>query len=183
MSSAVLSAVFQWFQARSLLDLPGLQLDRHASQASLPGSKVATYPLFTLSVPCPPVIHNVLLLCCRSEICHTWEASLPGGKDHFRPVTGLPVSTYFSAYKFQWMQENVPQVRSSKGASAVDAAGKRAAACRRGWVAVVHLLLCLQVPMDERKRARGAAAAAAAGQYLASQRRPVTSRETAHLAE
>jgi hypothetical protein len=27
-----------------------------------------------------------------SEICHKWEKSLPGGKDHFRSVTGLPIS-------------------------------------------------------------------------------------------
>lgn len=37
--------------------------------------------------------------------------SLPGGKDHFRPVTGLPVSTYFSAYKVAWLIENCEQVR------------------------------------------------------------------------
>ncbi|KAK9834827.1 hypothetical protein WJX81_001779 [Elliptochloris bilobata] len=30
--------------------------------------------------------------------------------DHFRPVTGLPVSTYFSAYKWRWLRENVPAV-------------------------------------------------------------------------
>jgi glycerol kinase len=36
-----------------------------------------------------------------------------GGKDRFRPITGLPVSTYFSAYKFLWMYENVPNVKAS----------------------------------------------------------------------
>ena len=35
---------------------------------------------------------------------------LPAVQDHFRPVTGLPVSTYFSAYKWRWLYENVPAV-------------------------------------------------------------------------
>jgi hypothetical protein len=48
----------------------------------------------------------------RSEICARLAESLPGGKDHFRPVTGLPVSTYFSAYKVAWLLENVPAVRA-----------------------------------------------------------------------
>lgn len=51
-----------------------------------------------------------LCLCC-SKICRRWEVELSGGKDHFRPVTGLPISTYFSAYKFQWLAEHVPEVR------------------------------------------------------------------------
>lgn len=33
-----------------------------------------------------------------------------GGRDSFRSVTGLPVSTYFSSYKLQWLIENVPEV-------------------------------------------------------------------------
>jgi hypothetical protein len=45
-----------------------------------------------------------------SEICARLAESLPGGKDHFRPITGLPISTYFSAYKVQWLLENVPAV-------------------------------------------------------------------------
>ena len=32
-------------------------------------------------------------------------------QDHFRSVTGLPISTYFSAYKFRWLVENVPEVK------------------------------------------------------------------------
>lgn len=61
-------------------------------------------------------ITSCLQFCCIcacvlcSEICRAWESQLAGGKDHFRPVTGLPISTYFSAYKFQWMRENVPEV-------------------------------------------------------------------------
>lgn len=47
---------------------------------------------------------------CCSKICRRWEIELPDGKDHFRPITGLPISTYFSAYKFQWLLEHVPEV-------------------------------------------------------------------------
>ncbi|KAK9814067.1 hypothetical protein WJX72_000230 [[Myrmecia] bisecta] len=47
-----------------------------------------------------------------SAICRRWETEL-GSRDHFRPVTGLPISTYFSAYKFQWMLENVPEVAAA----------------------------------------------------------------------
>ena len=38
------------------------------------------------------------------------ENDLLSVQDHFRPVTGLPVSTYFSAYKWRWLHENVPAV-------------------------------------------------------------------------
>ena len=31
-------------------------------------------------------------------------------QDHFRKTTGLPISTYFTAYKFVWLLENVPAV-------------------------------------------------------------------------
>lgn len=31
-------------------------------------------------------------------------------QDFFRPVTGLPVSTYFSAYKWRWLRQQVPAV-------------------------------------------------------------------------
>lgn len=58
-------------------------------------------------------LHNALVWLDNrtSEICSRLSESLPGGKDHFRPVTGLPVSTYFSAYKVQWMMENSKEVR------------------------------------------------------------------------
>ncbi|KAF8063674.1 hypothetical protein HT031_003529 [Scenedesmus sp. PABB004] len=60
-------------------------------------------------------LHNAIVWLDNrtSDICRAWEAALPGGKDHFRPVTGLPVSTYFSAYKLQWLRENVPEVAAA----------------------------------------------------------------------
>ncbi|KAL4534248.1 hypothetical protein Ndes2437B_g03535 [Nannochloris sp. 'desiccata'] len=33
-----------------------------------------------------------------------------GGRDAFRAITGLPTSTYFSAYKLKWLLENRPEV-------------------------------------------------------------------------
>ena len=34
-------------------------------------------------------------------------------QNHFREVTGLPINPYFSAYKFAWLLENVPAVKSA----------------------------------------------------------------------
>ena len=34
-----------------------------------------------------------------------------GNKDYYREKTGLPMATYFSAFKFKWMIENVPQIK------------------------------------------------------------------------
>ncbi|XP_047114214.1 glycerol kinase-like [Schistocerca piceifrons] len=34
-------------------------------------------------------------------------------QDYFKPLCGLPVSTYFSALKLKWMMDNVPEVREA----------------------------------------------------------------------
>ena len=36
-----------------------------------------------------------------------------GGRDAFREVTGLPLSTYFSAFKMRWLMENAPLVKKA----------------------------------------------------------------------
>lgn len=36
-----------------------------------------------------------------------------GSKDFFRPITGLPISTYFSSYKLKWLIDNVPAVQKA----------------------------------------------------------------------
>jgi glycerol kinase len=46
-----------------------------------------------------------------SEICN-WLAQ-DGGQDRFRPQTGLPLATYFSGPKIQWVLENVDGVRQA----------------------------------------------------------------------
>ena len=47
---------------------------------------------------------------CR-QLCH--EMIELHGIDRFRPVTGLPISTYFSAFKVKWLLENVPEVQTA----------------------------------------------------------------------
>ena len=34
-------------------------------------------------------------------------------QDFFRPITGLPISTYFSSYKLKWLIDNVPAVQKA----------------------------------------------------------------------
>lgn len=48
-------------------------------------------------------------------ICERWVCLL-GSKDALRPVTGLPISTYFSAFKWLWMMENQPAVAAAVAA-------------------------------------------------------------------
>lgn len=48
-----------------------------------------------------------------SSICRRLEKELEGGKNHFREVTGLPISTYFSAMKLVWLLENEADVRAA----------------------------------------------------------------------
>jgi len=45
-----------------------------------------------------------------SEVVQALRDKL-GGQDAVRGVTGLPISTYFSASKLRWLTENVPEVR------------------------------------------------------------------------
>jgi glycerol kinase len=41
------------------------------------------------------------------------EYARDGGQDRFRPVTGLPLATYFSGPKVKWILDNVPGVREA----------------------------------------------------------------------
>jgi len=34
-----------------------------------------------------------------------------GDINHFKNKTGLPIATYFSAFKAKWMMENVPEIK------------------------------------------------------------------------
>ncbi|KAI8473361.1 MAG: hypothetical protein J3K34DRAFT_411128 [Monoraphidium minutum] len=60
-------------------------------------------------------LHNAIVWLDNrtSELCQRLSDALPGGRDHFRAITGLPVSTYFSSYKAAWLVENVPEVRAA----------------------------------------------------------------------
>ncbi|CAI5495379.1 unnamed protein product [Closterium sp. Naga37s-1] len=48
-----------------------------------------------------------------SALCQRLEQQLSGGRDEWRGVTGLPLSTYFSALKLTWLLEEVPAVRQA----------------------------------------------------------------------
>ncbi|KAG2452152.1 hypothetical protein HYH02_003184 [Chlamydomonas schloesseri] len=59
-------------------------------------------------------LHNAIVWLDNrtSELCDHL-ATVFGGADAFRSVTGLPISPYFSATKYLWMLENVPQVAAA----------------------------------------------------------------------
>ncbi|PSC73566.1 Glycerol kinase [Micractinium conductrix] len=56
-------------------------------------------------------LHNAIVWLDNrtAPVCHALQKQL-GSQDYFRPVTGLPISTYFSAYKLKWLLDNVPAV-------------------------------------------------------------------------
>ena len=47
-----------------------------------------------------------------ADLCHALSRELGGG-DFFRGVTGLPISTYFSAYKLRWLLTWCPEVAAA----------------------------------------------------------------------
>jgi len=59
-------------------------------------------------------LHNAIVWCDArtAEMCAEWEKRF-GGKDAFRDVCGLPISTYFSATKLAWLLENSDAVRAA----------------------------------------------------------------------
>lgn len=61
-----------------------------------------------------PLYNAIVWLDTRTrELCSRMEEQLEGGRDHFRATTGLPISTYFSAFKWKWLYENVPDVTAA----------------------------------------------------------------------
>ncbi|XP_074578830.1 glycerol kinase-like [Curcuma longa] len=58
-----------------------------------------------------PLYNAIVWMDARtSAICHRLISQLSGGRDHFVPSCGLPISTYFSALKLLWLIENVDAV-------------------------------------------------------------------------
>ncbi|KXZ50423.1 hypothetical protein GPECTOR_16g597 [Gonium pectorale] len=59
-------------------------------------------------------LHNAIVWLDNrtSDLCEQLCAA-HGGRDAFRAVTGLPVSPYFSATKYLWLYDNVPEVRAA----------------------------------------------------------------------
>ncbi|MBE1425244.1 glycerol kinase [Desulfomicrobium macestii] len=59
-----------------------------------------------------PYYNAIVWQCTRThELCKQLIAD--GGQDRFRPVTGLPVATYFSGPKMRWILDNVPEARAA----------------------------------------------------------------------
>ena len=59
-------------------------------------------------------LHNAIVwLDTRSQDLVKSEVSHPDGAQRYRKLTGLPVSTYFSALKMKWLIENVETVREA----------------------------------------------------------------------
>ena len=57
-----------------------------------------------------PVYNAIVWQDTRTDaICN--ELAKEGGQDRFRPVAGLPLSTYFSGPKIKWILDNVPGMR------------------------------------------------------------------------
>ena len=56
-------------------------------------------------------VHNAIVWqdTRTDEICD--ELASDGGQDRFRPITGLPLATYFSGPKIKWILENIPGTR------------------------------------------------------------------------
>jgi glycerol kinase len=55
-------------------------------------------------------LHNALVWQDMRVEARVGEYQREGGPDRFRAQTGLPLATYFSALKLQWLLENVPGV-------------------------------------------------------------------------
>lgn len=60
-------------------------------------------------------LYNAILWCDgrTAQICQRIIDKHGGDHDCFRKITGLPVSTYFSAFKILWLLENVPEVKAA----------------------------------------------------------------------
>lgn len=65
-----------------------------------------------MTFPSQPLHNAVVWLDTRTAaLCEQMTSDL--GKDHFRSITGLPISTYFSAFKLRWLLDEVEQVRAA----------------------------------------------------------------------
>src|ERR1043166_7893082 len=56
-------------------------------------------------------VHNALVWQDTRTAAAVAKMAAAGGGDAFRPQTGLPLATYFSALKAAWILDNVPGVR------------------------------------------------------------------------
>ncbi len=68
---------------------------------------------------CGRVLCNAIVWCDvrNAGVCEEVVRRVGGDKDYFKGVTGLPISTYFSAFKLKWLAERDPIIadRLKKG--------------------------------------------------------------------
>src|SRR5437763_3795014 len=57
-------------------------------------------------------VYNALVWQDTRTAAAVAEMAGTGGIDRFRPQTGLPLATYFSALKLQWILDHVPGIRA-----------------------------------------------------------------------
>ena len=57
-----------------------------------------------------PLYNAIVWLDGRTEEICNRLINKYGTKDHFKPITGLPINTYFSLFKLIWLLENVKEV-------------------------------------------------------------------------
>src|SRR5215510_192332 len=56
-------------------------------------------------------VHNAIVWQDMRVSAYVAEFTRQGGQDRFRPTTGLPLATYFSALKLRWIFDHVPHAR------------------------------------------------------------------------
>ena len=67
------------------------------------------------------VLYNAILWCDArtTKICEALIQKYAGDRNHFKHVTGLPISTYFTGFKIKWLLDNVPEVKAAHDADDV----------------------------------------------------------------
>lgn len=61
------------------------------------------------------LLNNAVLWCDTrtKDICEKLVEKYGRNRDHFKKITGLPISTYFSAFKIRWLLDNSPSVKKA----------------------------------------------------------------------
>jgi glycerol kinase len=61
------------------------------------------------------VYHNAIVWSDvrTKDICERRKNEAGNNINFYKKINGLPISTYFSAFKIQWLLENVPDIRKN----------------------------------------------------------------------
>ncbi len=65
--------------------------------------------------------YNAVVWCDTrtKQISDNWIKKYNGDQNHFKKIVGLPINTYFSAFKMQWLKENVKAIQDAKSEDVV----------------------------------------------------------------